>query len=100
MAAAIRYVAAAGAKGINPRGIAQWAIPFRGNAARPTPTRESVMKGKSVSPEIRVRNPTFSVRYQMFSSHGYGVSIAEIKSTAAWVTSTMYSLAPLESNGG
>src|SRR6266699_4515638 len=59
------------------------------------------MHGKSVSPEMRVRKPTLSVWYQMFSSHTYGVSTAEMKSTAlGWVTSTIYSLAPMPSNAG
>src|SRR5450432_2165944 len=59
------------------------------------------MHGKSVSPAIRVRKPTLSVWYQMFSSHTYGVSTAEMKSTVSGcVTSTMYSLAPMLSNAG
>src|SRR4051812_1219409 len=58
------------------------------------------MQGKSVSPLIRVRKPQFSVWYQMLSSQGAGVSTVEMKSTASWTTSTMYSLAPIPSNGG
>src|SRR4051794_4288200 len=58
------------------------------------------MQGKSVSPLIRVRYPQFSVWYQMFSSQGTGVSTVEMKSTASCTTSTMYSLAPMPSNGG
>src|SRR5258708_10850290 len=59
------------------------------------------MHGKSVSPAIRVRNPTLSVWYQMFSSQTYGVSTAEMKSSVfGCVTSTMYSLAPMPSNPG
>ena len=59
------------------------------------------MQGKSVSPLIRVRKPALSVWYQMFSSHTYGVSPAEMKSTASgWVTSTMNSLAPMPSKPG
>src|SRR5438105_591893 len=58
------------------------------------------MQGKSVSPLIRARYPQFSVWYQMFSSQGAGVSTVEMKSTASWTTSTMYSLAPMPSNGG
>src|SRR5437764_8670862 len=58
------------------------------------------MQGKSVSPLSLARNPQLSVWYQMFSSHGAGVSTVEMKSTASWTTSTMYSLAPMPSNGG
>src|SRR3954467_8190456 len=58
------------------------------------------MHGKSVSPLIRVRKPAFSVWYQMLSSQGAGVSTVEMKSTASCATSTMYSLAPIPSNGG
>src|SRR5580692_307979 len=59
------------------------------------------MHGKSVSPAILVRKPTFSVWYQMFNSHTYGVSTAEMKSTVpGCVTSTMYSLAPMPSKLG
>src|SRR6185436_19721657 len=68
------------------------------------------MHGKSVSPLIRVRKPALSVWYQMLCSQTYGVSPCERKSTAgtslpsgpgtSWVTSTMYSIAPIESNGG
>src|SRR4051812_29719832 len=58
------------------------------------------MQGKSVSPLIRVRYPQLSVWYQMLSSQGAGVSTVEMKSTASWTTSTMYSLAPMPSNGG
>src|SRR5438552_1485572 len=59
------------------------------------------MHGKSVSPAILVRKPTFRVWYQMLSSQTYGVSTAEIKSTVSGcVTSTMYSLAPMLSNPG
>ena len=58
------------------------------------------MHGKSVSPLMRVRKPQLSVWYQMLSSHGDGVSTVEMKSTASWSTSTMYSLAPMPSNGG
>ncbi len=58
------------------------------------------MHGKSVSPLMRVRNPALSVWYQMFSSHGAGVSTVEMKSTASCVTSTMYSLAPMPSKRG
>ena len=59
------------------------------------------MHGKSVSPLMRVRKPTLSVWYQMFSSHTCGVSTAEMKSTeSGWVTSTMYSLAPMLSKPG
>ena len=36
----------------------------------------------------------------MLSSHGAGVSTVEMKSTASCTTSTMYSLAPIPSNGG
>src|SRR6478735_7173647 len=58
------------------------------------------MHGKSVSPLIRARYPQFRVWYQIVSSQGAGVSTAEMKSTASWATSTMYSLAPIPSNGG
>src|SRR6266498_643254 len=58
------------------------------------------MHGKSVSPLIRVRKPTLSVWYQMFSSERYGVSPAEMKSTTSWVTSTTYSFAPMPSKAG
>ena len=64
------------------------------------PTRSSKMQGKSVSPLKRVRNPLFRTWYQMLSSQGAGVSPAEKKSTASWVTVTMYSLAPIPSNLG
>src|SRR5260370_36341166 len=58
------------------------------------------MQGKSVSPLIRARYPQLSVWYQIFSSQGAGVSTVEMKSTASCTTSTMYSLAPMPSNGG
>src|SRR5579872_4417894 len=58
------------------------------------------MQGKSVSPLSLVRNPQLSVWYQMLSSQGAGVSTLEMKSTASWTTSTIYSLAPIPSNGG
>src|SRR5437667_12616785 len=59
------------------------------------------MQGKSVSPAMRVRNPTFSVWYTMLSSHTYGGSTDEMKSTVfGWVTSTIYSLAPIPSKPG
>src|SRR4051812_26041987 len=58
------------------------------------------MQGKSVSPLIRARYPQFRVWYQIFSSQGAGVSTVEMKSTASWTTSTMYSLAPMPSKGG
>src|SRR5262249_28979058 len=58
------------------------------------------MQGKSVSPLSLARYPQLSVWYQMLSSHGAGVSTLEMKSTASWTTSTMYSLAPMPSNGG
>src|SRR3954447_21845730 len=58
------------------------------------------MHGKSVSPLIRQRYPQLSVWYQMFNSQGAGVSTVEMKSTASWTTSTMYSLAPMPSYGG
>src|SRR3954454_21077970 len=58
------------------------------------------MHGKSVSPLIRARQPQFSVWYQMWSAQGAGGSTVEMKSTASWTTSTMYSLAPMPSNGG
>src|SRR5277367_4180505 len=59
------------------------------------------MQGKSVSPAILVRNPAFKVWYQMFNSHGYGVSTDEMKSTVpGYVTSTMYSFAPIPSKPG
>src|SRR3954462_13734906 len=58
------------------------------------------MQGKSVSPLTLARNPQLSVWYQMLSSHGAGVSTLEMKSTTSWTTSTMYSLAPMPSNGG
>src|SRR5947208_7935807 len=59
------------------------------------------MHGKSVSPLILVRKPTFSVWYQMLSSQTGGVSTAEMKSTTlGCVTSTTYSLAPMPSNDG
>src|SRR3954462_9692208 len=58
------------------------------------------MQGKSVSPLTLARNPQLSVWYQMLSSHGAGVSTLEMKSTASWTTSTMYSSAPMPSNGG
>src|SRR4029078_12363160 len=58
------------------------------------------MHGKSVSPLIRVVKPQFSVWYQTFNSHTAGVSTVEMKSQAEWVTSTMYSFAPIPSNFG
>src|SRR5829696_7131426 len=58
------------------------------------------MQGKSVSPLTRLLKPQLSVWYQMFHSNGYGVSALEMKSTASCATSTMYSLAPMLSNGG
>src|SRR5215467_5906205 len=58
------------------------------------------MQGKSVSPLSLARYPQLSVWYQMLSSQGAGVSTLEMKSTASWTTSTMYSLAPMPSNGG
>src|SRR5215510_13602424 len=58
------------------------------------------MQGKSVSPLMRVRNPQLSVWYQIFSSQIAGVSTVEMKSTASWATSTMYSFAPMPLNGG
>ena len=58
------------------------------------------MQGKSVSPLMRVRKPQLRVWYQMFSSQVIGVSTAEMKSTASWVTSTTYSLAPIPSKRG
>src|ERR1700736_6182021 len=59
------------------------------------------MHGKSVSPLIRVRKPTFNVWYQMLNSETEGVLTVEMKSTApGCVTSTMNSFAPMPSNGG
>src|SRR5260370_42380488 len=58
------------------------------------------MQGKSVSPLSLVRYPQLRVWYQMLSSQGAGVSTLEMKSTTSWTTSTMYSLAPIPSNGG
>src|SRR5216683_518130 len=36
----------------------------------------------------------------MFNSQAYGVSTVDMKSTKSWVTPTMYSFAPMPSNGG
>ena len=68
------------------------------------------MHGKSVSPLIRVRKPALRVWYQRLSSHVAGVSTLLRKSTAgtsapsgpgtSWVTSTIYSHAPMPSKGG
>src|SRR5215475_6079531 len=58
------------------------------------------MQGKSVSPLSLALKPQLSVWYQIFSSQGAGVSTLEMKSTASWTTSTMYSLAPMPSKGG
>ena len=95
VALAVRNVSAPVAHAFDPPVVAQ---PIKFDITAAQPDALAVNDNRS-SPLMRARKPALSVWYQMFSSHGAGVSTVEMKSTAC-VTSTMYSFAPMPSNRG